>query len=34
MALHDGIEVNCPGCGNPVTWSEKSPWRPFCGKRC
>ena len=26
--------VNCPTCGKPVEWSEKSPWRPFCSERC
>lgn len=26
--------VNCPTCSKPVEWSEQSPWRPFCSKRC
>lgn len=26
--------VNCPSCNKPVTWSEQSPWRPFCSERC
>ena len=26
--------VNCPNCGTPVTWSDASPFRPFCSKRC
>jgi uncharacterized protein len=28
------IEVNCPTCGKIVIWGEKSPYRPFCCKRC
>lgn len=27
-------EVQCPTCGKPVTWSEASPFRPFCSERC
>ena len=26
--------VNCPTCGKNVVWSEQSPFRPFCSKRC
>lgn len=26
--------VNCPTCGKAVVWSESSPFRPFCSKRC
>jgi uncharacterized protein len=26
--------VECPTCGAPVEWSEKSPNRPFCSDRC
>lgn len=26
--------VNCPTCGKTVVWGEKSPYRPFCCKRC
>ncbi|CAN5896097.1 DNA gyrase inhibitor YacG [soil metagenome] len=26
--------VNCPTCGVKVTWSEASPFRPFCSERC
>lgn len=26
--------VLCPTCSKPVPWNEKSPWRPFCSKRC
>ncbi|MGM3191491.1 DNA gyrase inhibitor YacG [Dickeya dadantii subsp. dieffenbachiae] len=26
--------VNCPTCAKPVEWSENSPYRPFCSKRC
>lgn len=26
--------VHCPTCGNPVEWSEASPYRPFCSRRC
>ncbi len=26
--------VKCPTCAKPVEWSEKSPYRPFCSKRC
>lgn len=27
-------EVPCPNCRKPVPWSEESPFRPFCSKRC
>ena len=27
-------QVQCPTCRKPVEWSEKSPFRPFCSKRC
>lgn len=26
--------VKCPTCQTDVTWSEQSPFRPFCSKRC
>ena len=26
--------VKCPTCRRPVTWSEDSPYRPFCSDRC
>ena len=26
--------VDCPTCGAPVEWGEKSPFRPFCSDRC
>ncbi|WP_409421115.1 DNA gyrase inhibitor YacG [Pseudaeromonas sp. ZJS20] len=26
--------VHCPHCGSEVPWSEQSPYRPFCSKRC
>ena len=26
--------VDCPTCGNPVEWSDKQPYRPFCSERC
>ena len=26
--------VKCPTCQEKVEWSEKSPYRPFCSKRC
>ncbi|MBB1275688.1 DNA gyrase inhibitor YacG [Pseudoalteromonas sp. SR43-6] len=26
--------VNCPTCKTKVEWSEQSPFRPFCSKRC
>lgn len=32
--MSDIAIVNCPTCGKPVEWSEKSPYRPFCCKRC
>lgn len=28
------IQVACPHCGRPVEWSDASPYRPFCSKRC
>ena len=27
-------EVKCPTCGAKVIWGDKSPFRPFCTKRC
>lgn len=26
--------TKCPTCGARVEWSPKSPYRPFCSKRC
>lgn len=26
--------VKCPTCQKEVEWSEKSPYRPFCCKKC
>lgn len=26
--------IPCPTCRKRVRWSEKSPYRPFCSKRC
>ncbi|WED21391.1 DNA gyrase inhibitor YacG [Vibrio sp. JC009] len=26
--------VKCPTCQKEVEWSEKSPYRPFCSKKC
>ena len=26
--------VNCPTCKSKVEWSQQSPHRPFCSKRC
>jgi hypothetical protein len=26
--------VDCPTCGEKVSWSEASPFRPFCSNRC
>lgn len=28
------MQVNCPQCQTPVTWSTDNPHRPFCSKRC
>ncbi len=28
------LKVNCPTCKEIVTWSEDSPYRPFCSQRC
>lgn len=28
------FSVNCPQCQKSVEWSAKSPYRPFCSKRC
>lgn len=32
--MNEIIEVNCPTCKKIVVWNEKSPFRPFCSKRC
>ncbi len=26
--------VKCPTCETKVIWSEQSPYRPFCSKKC
>ncbi|MCE0493382.1 DNA gyrase inhibitor YacG [Vibrio salinus] len=26
--------VKCPQCGASVEWTENSPFRPFCSKKC
>ncbi|SHO56097.1 DNA gyrase inhibitor YacG [Vibrio quintilis] len=26
--------VKCPHCNKAVEWSEQSPFRPFCSKKC
>lgn len=31
---HNLIYVSCPICKKRVIWSEQSPYRPFCSKRC
>ena len=28
------FNVPCPICQKSVEWSDKSPFRPFCSKRC
>ena len=28
------LKVNCPTCKEIVIWSEDSPYRPFCSRRC
>ncbi|ATH78943.1 MULTISPECIES: DNA gyrase inhibitor YacG [Halomonadaceae] len=28
------LEVACPQCATPVTWSAQSTYRPFCSQRC
>lgn len=28
------MNVNCPSCKTTVEWSEASPHRPFCSKKC
>ncbi|WMQ74360.1 MAG: DNA gyrase inhibitor YacG [Sodalis sp.] len=30
----DIVNVTCPTCSQGVEWSQKSPFRPFCSKRC
>ena len=27
------LKVGCPTCHAEVSWSEASPWRPFCSAR-
>lgn len=26
--------VDCPTCKNPVEWTDRNPYRPFCSDRC
>lgn len=28
------MKVDCPTCSAAVEWSEESPFRPFCSKKC
>ncbi|WP_040661882.1 DNA gyrase inhibitor YacG [Nitrococcus mobilis] len=28
------VTVHCPTCNRPVEWSQHSPYRPFCSRRC
>jgi endogenous inhibitor of DNA gyrase (YacG/DUF329 family) len=28
------LVVECPNCKKKVSWSEDSPFRPFCSRRC
>lgn len=28
------MNVSCPTCDKDVEWSDQSPFRPFCSKRC
>ncbi|PYG98203.1 DNA gyrase inhibitor YacG, partial [Arthrobacter stackebrandtii] len=28
------LTVDCPTCGAPVEWNEKSAFRTFCSDRC
>jgi hypothetical protein len=28
------LVVKCPVCQQPVEWTDASPWRPFCSRRC
>jgi endogenous inhibitor of DNA gyrase (YacG/DUF329 family) len=28
------VTVRCPTCNHPVEWSQRSPYRPFCSRRC
>ncbi|TDQ58139.1 hypothetical protein EDC45_1212 [Mesocricetibacter intestinalis] len=30
----DIFSVECPHCKKAVEWSNRSPYRPFCSKRC
>lgn len=32
--LETKTTLTCPTCGDPITWSDKHPHRPFCSKRC
>ncbi|OCG07813.1 DNA gyrase inhibitor [Gilliamella sp. wkB178] len=34
MNKHIVTMVKCPTCQTEIEWSEKSPYRPFCSKRC
>ncbi len=28
------MQVKCPTCNQGVEWGPKSPFRPFCSKKC
>ncbi|PHI39576.1 DNA gyrase inhibitor YacG [Actinobacillus succinogenes] len=32
--MNDTFSVECPTCKKKVIWSPRSPYRPFCSKRC
>ncbi|MFL0796824.1 MAG: DNA gyrase inhibitor YacG [Cellvibrionaceae bacterium] len=34
MSNKKATTVKCPTCHTEIEWSEKSPYRPFCSKRC
>ncbi|AZZ90889.1 DNA gyrase inhibitor YacG [Hahella sp. KA22] len=33
-ATRTSLKVDCPTCGNKVTWIQENEFRPFCSKRC
>lgn len=34
MTNKEIIHIKCPTCNKTVEWNERSPYRPFCSKRC
>jgi endogenous inhibitor of DNA gyrase (YacG/DUF329 family) len=32
--MSEGLELECPHCGEQHRWDSKNPYRPFCSASC